>query len=157
MFRVKIVCVGKIKEPWFRDACAEYLKRLSRFADVAVKEVREENFSDNPGEKERAEIVRREGESVLRELSGEVIALAVEGKRMSSEGFAGELARIRDGIGEATFVIGGSYGLSPEVKARASRLLSFSDMTFPHTLMRVIALEQIYRGFMIGAGSAYHK
>ena len=157
MFRIKIVCVGKMKEGYFRDATAEYVKRLSRFADVTVREVKEENIVERPSEKEKQEILRREAEHILKELSGDVIVLAVEGKEQPSEQFAQTLSSIRDGKGEVTFVIGGSYGLDGEVKNRAKQLLSFSKMTLPHTLMRVVLLEQIYRACMIDAGSTYHK
>ncbi len=157
MFKIKIVCVGKIKEAYFRDATAEYIKRLSRFAEVTVREVKEENIVDRPSEKEKQEIMRREAEHIEKELSGDVVVLAVEGKQHSSEAFAEELAAFRDGRGEVTFVIGGSYGLHPEIKTRAKTLLSFSKMTLPHTLMRVVLLEQIYRACMIDAGSTYHK
>lgn len=157
MFRIKIVCVGKMKEAYFRDACGEYVKRLSRFGEVTVREVKEENIVERPSEKEKQEIMRREAEHILKELSGEVVVLAVEGKQQSSEDFAQTLSSIRDGKGEVTFVIGGSYGLDGEVKKRAKKLLSFSKMTLPHTLMRVVLLEQIYRACMIDAGSTYHK
>ena len=157
MFKVKIICVGKIKEAWFREACAEYAKRLSRFLELTVREVKEENIVERPSEKEKCEILRREAEHIVKELSGDVVVLAVEGKQRSSEQFAEELAALRDGKGEVTFVIGGSYGLDEEIKRRAKTLLSFSKMTLPHTLMRVVLLEQIYRGCMIDAGSTYHK
>lgn len=157
MFKIKIVCVGKMKEAYFRDATAEYVKRLSRFAEVTLREVKEENIVERPSEKEKQEIMRRESEHIAKELCGDIVVLAVEGKQRSSEAFAEELAALRDGKGEVTFVIGGSYGLAPEIKARAKTLLSFSKMTLPHTLMRVVLLEQIYRACMIDAGSTYHK
>ncbi len=145
MQKIYIVCVGKIKESFYRDAVAEYVKRLSRFAKVEIKEL--------------AEGVDPEGEAddILRALKGYVIALAVEGEKLSSEKLAAKLKKITDAGKEITFVIGSSCGLSDRVKAAADYKLSFSDMTFPHQLMRVILCEQVYRVFMINAGSTYHK
>ena len=145
MIKINFVCVGNLKEKFFEDAAAEYLKRLSRFCRAEVKELAEKS---GPGE---------EAESILRSLKGHVIALAVEGKKCSSEAFAGKLAALADRGEEITFVIGSSEGLSDRVKERADELISFSDMTFPHRLMRIILLEQVYRGFMINAGAKYHK
>ena len=145
MIKINLVCVGNLKEKFFEEAAEEYLKRLSRFCKAEVKELPEKA---NPEE---------EAESVLRALKGWVIALAVEGKKCSSEAFAKEIAGFTDRGEEITFVIGSSEGLSKRVKERADELLSFSDMTFPHRLMRVILLEQVYRAFMINAGAKYHK
>lgn len=145
MIKVNFVCVGNLKEKFFEEAAAEYLKRLSRFCRAEVKELPEKK---NPEE---------EAESVLRALKGRVIALAVEGEKHTSEAFAKEIAFCADRGEEITFVIGSSEGLSRRVKERADELLSFSDMTFPHRLMRVILLEQVYRAFMINSGAKYHK
>lgn len=145
MIKINFVCVGNLKEKFFEEAAGEYLKRLSRFCRAEVKELPEKS---NPEE---------EAESVLRALKGRVVALAVEGKKLSSEAFAKEIAGYTNGGEEITFVIGSSEGLSQRVKERADELLSFSDMTFPHRLMRVILLEQVYRAFMINAGAKYHK
>ncbi len=145
MIKVNFVCVGNLKEKFFEEAAGEYLKRLSRFCKAEVKELAEKR---NPEE---------EADEILRSLRGKVIALAVEGKKYSSEGFAKKLGSLCDSGQEITFVIGSSEGLSQRVKARADELLSFSDMTFPHRLMRVILLEQVYRAFMINAGAKYHK
>lgn len=145
MIKLNFVCVGNLKEKFFEEAAGEYLKRLSRFCRAEVKELSEKN---NPEE---------EAESVLKALKGRVIALAVEGKKCSSEEFAKKIAASADRGEEITFVIGSSEGLSRRVKERADELLSFSDMTFPHRLMRVILLEQVYRAFMINAGAKYHK
>ena len=145
MIKINFVCVGNLKEKFFAEAAEEYLKRLSRFCKAEVKELPEKN---DPEE---------EAESVLRALKGRVVALAVEGKKRSSEAFAKEVAAFTDRGEEITFVIGSSEGLSQRVKERADELLSFSDMTFPHRLMRVILLEQVYRAFMINAGAKYHK
>ena len=145
MQKIYFVVVGKIKESFYRDAVAEYVKRLSRFAKVEIKELAE---GVDP-EAEKADI--------LRACKGYVIALAVEGEKLSSEKLAKKLKKLTDEGRDITFVIGSSCGLADEVKARADYRLSFSDMTFPHQLMRVILAEQVYRAFMINAGSTYHK
>ena len=145
MVKIHLVVVGKIKERFYREAVGEYVKRLSRFADLEIREL-----------PERATL-KEEGEDILRAAKGYVIALAVEGGKVSSEKLAGKIKELCDRGKEITFIIGSSYGLCDEVKKRADFLLSFSDMTFPHQLMRVILLEQVYRSFMINAGSEYHK
>lgn len=145
MQKVKIVCVGKLKEKFWSEAVAEYCKRLTRFADVRIAELPEKRT------------LEEEGELILRELRGYTVALAVEGKKLSSEGLAAKIGQLSAAGSEITFVIGSSCGLCAAVKARADMLLSFSDMTFPHQLMRVILCEQIYRAYMINAGSEYHK
>ena len=145
MQKINIVCIGKIKEKFYRDAVEEYLKRLSRFAKITVKELPE---GKNP---------ESEAASVLKAASGEIVALCVEGEKYSSEELAAYVKGITDRGEEATFIIGSSCGLDESVKARASLRLSFSDMTFPHQLMRVILLEQLYRAFMINGGGEYHK
>ncbi|MBQ7369552.1 MAG: 23S rRNA (pseudouridine(1915)-N(3))-methyltransferase RlmH [Clostridia bacterium] len=145
MQKIYFVVVGKIKESFYRDAVAEYVKRMSRFAKVEIKELPE---GSNP---------EAEADEILRAVRGYVIALAVEGEKLSSEKLAEKLKKLGDGGREITFVIGSSYGLSDRVKNSADYRLSFSDMTFPHQLMRVILAEQVYRAFMINAGSTYHK
>ncbi len=145
MVKLTVLAVGKLKEIYWKEACGEYLKRLSRFCRAEVKEL-----------PERATL-REEGEEILRRAGGHVIALAVEGRSCSSEEFSRSLGALCDRGEEITFVIGSSCGLDSAVKARANELLSFSEMTFPHQMMRVILLEQIYRAFMIRAGSEYHK
>lgn len=156
MIKVNVVAVGKVKEKYFSDGIAEYAKRLSRFCEFKIIEVEEENFK-------KAEsgdifvIKEREGERILPHLKGRVFAMAIEGKRRSSEEFARLIQTAADSVGVMTFVVGGSYGLSEAVKSRADGLLSFSEMTFPHTLFRLMLTEQIYRAFTILGGSAYHK
>lgn len=144
MVKIHIVCVGKLKEAYWRDAAAEYTKRLSRFCKVEICELAE-----------RATLAQ-EAEDIGKHLRGRVFVLAVEGSQRTSEQFAGELKAACDGGEELTFVIGSSCGLHERVKAGAC-LVSFSKMTFPHQLMRVVLLEQIYRAFMINAGAEYHK
>lgn len=145
MQKVNIVCVGKIKESFYREAVAEYAKRLSRFVAFSVREISE---GKNPEE---------EAGPILRAVKGYTIALCVEGKKLSSEALAAELKKQYDRGAEVTFIIGSSCGLSQRVKSAADMRLSFSDMTFPHQLMRVILCEQIYRSYMINSGSEYHK
>ncbi len=145
MQKINIVCVGKIKEEFYRAAIVEYLKRLSRFAKVEIKELAE---GRNPGD---------EAAGILKSCKGYKIALCIEGVKLTSGGLAGKIKQLSDRGEEITFIIGSSCGLSDEVKSRADFCLSFSDMTFPHQLMRVILAEQIYRAFMIISGSEYHK
>ncbi len=145
MQKIRIVAVGKLKENFWREAVAEYVKRLSRFASVEIRELAE-----------RATL-EEEAKDILAACRGYVIALAVEGEKLSSEGFASLLKKRTDEGKEITFAIGSSFGLAAEVKRAADFKLSFSDMTLPHQLMRVVLCEQIYRSFMINTGSAYHK
>ena len=145
MQKINVVCVGKIKEKFYSDAVLEYLKRLSRFAKVEVREIAE------------CRSLEEEGALILKASKGRIIALCIEGKKYSSEGLAQYIKELTDTGNECTFVIGSSCGLSDEVKKKADFKLSFSDMTFPHQLMRVILLEQIYRAFMINGGGEYHK
>lgn len=155
--KIKLVAVGKVKEEYFNKGIEEYVKRLSRFCDFKIVEIKEENFVQEPTESQKLEIMKREGEKILKELKGYVIAMAIEGKKVSSLDFSRLILDLKDKDGEITFVIGGSYGICNQVKERANLKISFSDMTFPHTLFRVMLVEQIYRGFMIGVDSKYHK
>ena len=145
MQKITFVVVGKIKENFYREAVMEYVKRLSRFAKIEIKEL---NEGVNPN---------AEAGDILRAVKGYVIALAVEGEKLSSEGLAKKMKTLTDAGKDVTFIIGSSCGLAEEVKRSADYLLSFSDMTFPHQLMRVILAEQVYRAYMINAGSTYHK
>lgn len=145
MQKINIICVGKIKESFFRSAAEEYLKRLTRFAKVEIREIPEGKNLDS------------EADGILKAAKGKIIALCVEGVKYSSEKFAEIIKDLTDRGEEASFIIGSSNGLSNIVKNRADIKLSFSDMTFPHMLMRVILLEQIYRAFMINGGGEYHK
>ena len=145
MQKIYIIAVGKIKESFYREAVAEYVKRMSRFAKVEIKEIAE------------GESLQAEAEEILRAVKGYTIALAIEGEKTSSEGLAKTLKKLTDSGKEISFVIGSSCGLDASVKKAADKLLSFSDMTFPHQLMRVVLAEQVYRAFMINHGSTYHK
>ena len=153
MIKINLVCVGKVKEKYFAEGISEYAKRLKRFCDFAIIEAAEENAGDNA-----AAIIYKEGKNILPKLRGAVFAFAIEGEKYSSEKFAEKIKKLTDkGAGEITFVIGGSYGLSDEIKKKADGLVSFSDMTFPHTLFRLLCVEQIYRAFCIIGGTPYHK
>lgn len=152
--------MGKIKEKFFTAAIDEYKKRLGRYANVKIIELKDESTANASSQNEISKILEREGERILEKIPNNsyVIPLCIEGVQKSSE----ELANIIDnasigGISDITFIIGGSLGLSDAVKARASLKLSFSKMTFPHQLMRVILMEQIYRAFTILGGTPYHK
>ena len=155
-----VLCVGKLKEKFYADACAEYQKRLGRFCRLNVVELPEQRLPENPSPAEIAAALEREADAILEKLprGGTVIALCVEGRELSSERLADTLARFASqGASQLTFVIGGSFGLAARVKARAELRLSMSPMTFPHHLARVMLLEQIYRAYQIQAGSKYHK
>lgn len=158
--QIDILCVGKIKERFFRDALEEYKKRLSRYCRVTEIEVADEKTPDEASETEVRQIKEKEGTRLLSKIqeSAYVIALAIEGKSLSSEELAEKLGSLAiNGQSHLQFVIGGSLGLSPEVLSRADMKLSFSKMTFPHQLMRVILAEQIYRSYRILRNEPYHK
>lgn len=160
MLGVTIIAVGKIKEKFFTDAIGEYAKRLSAYCKFEVVEVKDEKTPDNPTENEKNVILDREAERILQKIpkGAKVISLCVEGKQMTSEKFADLLERSAvEGTSRLVFVIGGSMGLADKVKSISDLRLSFSEMTFPHMLMRVILAEQIYRGFTIVSGKTYHK
>lgn len=157
---IDIVCVGKVKERYLRDAIDEYRKRLSRFAKVDVIEVADEKTPEHASDTLNAQIKEKEGERILKHLrdGAFVVALAIEGDQLTSEQLAARIAQWGlHGVSHLQFVIGGSLGLDPRVLRRANMPLSFSKMTFPHQLMRVILLEQIYRAFKINAHEPYHK
>lgn len=158
--KITIITVGKIKEKFYRDAIDEYAKRLSKYCKLEIKEVQDEKTPDNASEAVNQQILAKEGERIrnLIPKDSHVIVLAIEGKKYDSVGFAKmiENAGIR-GVSNITFIIGGSLGIQEEIKHLAQGSISFSDMTFPHQLMRVILLEQIYRGYRIISGEPYHK
>ncbi len=157
---IKILCVGKIKEDFYQKAIGEYSKRLQKYARLTITEVQDEKTPDKLSDHECEIILDKEGDRLLKLISDNdhVIALAIEGRSFDSVSFAKYIDRLGiDGLSNIVFVIGGSLGLSDRVKTRADLLLSFSDMTFPHQLMRVILLEQIYRGYRINTNEPYHK
>lgn len=158
--KIKIVCVGKIKEKFYKDAIAEYSKRLSKFCNLEIIEVPDEMTPDGASEIEKDKILSKEAERIFSKVKDNdyVITLEIEGKKLTSEELADKISEITlSGKSSIDFIIGGSLGLSDSIKRASSFSLSFSDMTFPHQLMRVILLEQIYRAFKINAGEPYHK
>ena len=156
MANVNIVCIGKLKEKYFKEAQAEYTKRLGAFCRVNIIERKEAALPKNASTAQIAQACACESEALGKAARGYVVSLSPEGKRMTSEQFAAMLKKQAQG-GEVSFLIGGSHGLDSTIKAKADAVLSFSDMTMPHQLFRVVLLEQVYRGFMIGSGRVYHK
>lgn len=157
---VKIICVGKLKEKYFRDAIAEYQKRLSRFAKIEIVQVPDEKAPEKFSDAEQEKVKEIEGQRILSKIKAKeyVYVTAITGKERSSEEFAHELKNLAIyGHSDVAFVIGGSLGTSAAVNKRADDLMSFGKLTMPHQLMRVVLIEQIYRGFMINSGSPYHK
>lgn len=157
---ITILCVGQIKEKYFRDAIAEYQKRLSRYCKLQMIEVADEKTKENASEAENDLIRKKEGERLLKHIkdSDYCITLEIDGKMLTSEGLSKEIDRLGlAGKSSLVFVIGGSIGLDIAVLKRSDYALSFSKMTFPHQLMRVILLEQIYRSYRIMRGESYHK
>ena len=158
--KIKIVCVGKLKEKYLKDGIDEYTKRIIRFASVDIVELSDEKIPDNASDAICEKIKSEEGAKILSKIKKDefVCALCVEGKQLDSEAFAKELSdAMIKGYNTVTFIIGGSLGLSDEVKSIAHIRLSFSKMTFPHQLMRLVLTEQIYRAFKINANEQYHK
>lgn len=157
---IKIITVGKIKEKYIQEGIKEYTKRLSRYCSLEIIEIDDEKAPENLSDKEMEIVKQREGERILSKIpqNSFVIALVIEGKQLSSEDLAEKIGTLMvDGISDICFIIGGSLGLSQEVISRSNFKLSFSKMTFPHQLMRMILLEQIYRAWRIMKGEPYHK
>lgn len=160
MIGLHIVAVGKLKEAWMREGCAEYIKRLGPWSSVAVTEIDEARLSRDPSSAEIAACIEKEGVRILEKVprNARMIALCIEGRQMASGALAEYLAdAAAGGCGSFVFVIGGSHGLSDEVKRAAALRLSISPMTFPHQLARLLLLEQLYRACAINAGTKYHK
>lgn len=158
--KITVACVGKIKEKFFTSAIEEYSKRLGRYVNLEICQVNDEKAPENMSEAEETKVKETEGKRLLRVIKDTsfVVALVIDGKKLTSEGFADFFQQsMIKGISHITFVIGGSLGLSNNVLKRADFRLSFSDMTFPHQLMRVILLEQIYRANRIIKNEPYHK
>lgn len=158
--KITVIGVGKLKEKYLVAAIDEYSKRLSRYCSLEIIELPDEKTPDNASENMEVQIKEKEGERILKSIKegAYVIALAIEGKMMSSEELSAKIDQIGVmGRSHIVFIIGGSLGLSKEVLNRADFLWSFSKLTFPHQLMRVMLLEQIYRGYRIIAGEPYHK
>ena len=159
MLHIMLIAVGKIKEKFFREAVDEYAKRLSRYCRLEIAEVADEKTPEDASDAQAAAVKDKEGERILAKIkeNDTVVALDIAGKQKSSEAFAEDIGRWQMDGSRLVFVIGGSLGLSQAVLRRADARLSFSPMTFPHQLMRVIFLEQLYRGFRILKGEPYHK
>ena len=158
--KIKLVTVGKLKEKYLKDGIAEYSKRISRFVAVEMIELADEKTPDRASDSENEKILNLEGNRILSKIGDRefVVVLAIEGKTLSSEEFSKQLEQASiNGYSTLTFVIGGSLGLSPQVKNRANLSLSFGRLTLPHQLMRLVLVEQIYRAFTIQQGSPYHK
>ena len=157
---IKIVCVGKLKEKYFKDGIAEYVKRMSRFAKVKIVQVPDEKAPEKLSPAEMEQVKEIEGKRILDKIKDKeyVYVTAIKGKERTIEAFAKELSNLTTyGHSDITFVIGGSLGTSDAVNKRADDLISFGKFTMPHQLMRLVLIEQIYRAFMINSGSPYHK
>lgn len=156
---ITVIGVGKIKEKYFTAALEEYSKRLSRFVKLNIIEVADEKIPDSASGREKEQIKEKEGAKILAKIpqNSFVVTLCIEGDELSSEKLAEKIAGISMTASSITFIIGGSLGLSEEVKSKSSLRLSFGRMTLPHQLMRVVLLEQIYRAFKINNNESYHK
>ncbi|MEM5007302.1 23S rRNA (pseudouridine(1915)-N(3))-methyltransferase RlmH [Priestia megaterium] len=157
---ISIITIGKLKEKYLKQGIQEYLKRLSSYAKVEIIELADEKAPENLSESEMEQVKQKEGERILAKISDDthVIALAINGKQKSSEELAKEIDSLATyGKSKIAFIIGGSLGLSSEVMKRSNAALSFSKMTFPHQLMRLVLVEQIYRAFRIIRNEPYHK
>lgn len=160
MMTVNIICVGNLKEKYWREACEEYAKRLGAFCRFNIIEVSESKLPKGGSDADITKVIESEGERILQKCAGGsfVAAMCIEGKELSSVELSHRLERLAvSGSSRVDFIIGGSYGLSEAVKARADLRLSMSPMTFPHQLARVMLCEQIYRAFCISADTKYHK
>ncbi|MBV5137838.1 23S rRNA (pseudouridine(1915)-N(3))-methyltransferase RlmH [Staphylococcus chromogenes] len=158
--KITIIAVGKLKEKYWKQAIAEYEKRLSAYTKIDIIEVPDEKAPETMSDKEIEQVKEKEGQRILAKVKPQstVITLEIQGKMLSSEGLAKELdQRMTQGASDFTFIIGGSNGLHQDVMKRSNFALSFSKMTFPHQMMRVVLLEQVYRVFKINRGEAYHK
>jgi 23S rRNA (pseudouridine1915-N3)-methyltransferase len=157
---ISIICIGKLKEKYWREAVDEYMKRLGSYCVPKIIELKESRLAANASPADEAAVVEAEGREILDRIDSGmyVVTLEIKGRKMTSEALAAKVGELAiDGRSDIAFVIGGSLGLSQEVSRRADFRLSFSDMTFPHQLMRVVLLEQIYRCFKILRNEPYHK
>lgn len=156
---INIIAVGKLKEIYFKEAQAEYTKRLGGFGKISVIEIPEARLPDSPSENEIKAALEKEAAAISEKLSrGASIVMCIEGKKYSSERFASLISELSvSGTGTLNFIIGSSFGLSDSIKRTADYTLSMSDMTFPHMFARIMILEQIYRAFTIISGKKYHK
>lgn len=159
MLHINVLCVGKVKETFFKEAIFEYSKRLSRFCDLNIIEIQDEKIPDKSNEKIEQEIKDKEGNNILSHIKKDsyVIALDLRGKEFDSVTFSQEISRLSITNSNITFVIGGSLGLSEKVLSSCNEKICFSKLTFPHQLIRIFLLEQLYRSFKIANNEAYHK
>lgn len=158
--KITVICVGKLKEKYWKEAIEEYSKRLSKYCKLEIIELPDEKAPETMTRAEEKQVIQKEGQRIIKAIKENalVIALAIKGKMLSSEQLAAQIEKDGvNGVSHIIFVIGGSLGLSEEVLQRADRALSFSAMTFPHQMMRVILLEQIYRAMKIIKKEPYHK
>ena len=155
MINITLVAVGKLKEKYLRDAVDEYSKRLGAFCKINIIEIDEEKIGDNPSSAQIQNVIEKEGQRIIK--SSNIISLCIEGKEYSSPDFSKLIENISMTSSSICFIIGGSFGLSDEVKKLSNYRLSFGKMTLPHQLARVILLEQVYRAFSISNNSKYHK
>ena len=160
MIHINIICVGKIKEAFFKDSINEYSKRLNKYCSLSITELQDEKIPNNPSEKEIIIIKDKEGQNILNNIKKDsyIICMDLKGKQFTSEEFSTKIEDISlNKSSTITFIIGGSLGISENVLKFSNELISFSKMTFPHQLFRVILLEQIYRAFKIINNETYHK
>lgn len=160
MVHINIICIGKIKETFFKDALNEYSKRLGKYCSLNITELPDEKIPNNPSDKEITIIKNKEGQNILNNIKKDtyVICMDLKGKQHTSEEFSEKLENISLKFNSSiTFIIGGSLGISDNVLKISNELISFSKMTFPHQLFRIILLEQIYRAFKIQNNETYHK
>ena len=160
MLAIKLLCIGKLKEKYLKDACGEYAKRLGTFCMLEIVELPEERIGDNPSQSEINRVIEEEGKRLLQraEKCDAIVTMCIEGRQLSSPELADFIDKTAvSGVSSIAFVIGGSYGLCDEIKAKSRLRLSMSKMTFPHQLARVMVLEQLYRAFQISSGGKYHK
>lgn len=157
--RIRILCIGKIKEKYLQTGIAEFVKRIGPYAKLEIMELDEERMPENPSHAEKAKVLEREGERLLKQVKdgSELILLDVVGKNLSSEELAQHFSDLAlKGQSDITFIIGGAFGLSPALHKAANLRLSFSRMTFTHQMVRLLLVEQIYRAFKINRGEPYH-
>ena len=159
MLHINVICVGKIKESFFRDAILEYSKRLSRFCNLTITELQDEKIPEKASEKVEQEIKEKEGQNIISHIKKDsyVIALDLTGKELDSVALSQKIENLSISNISITFIIGGTLGISSEVLNCADEKICFSKMTFPHQLIRVFLLEQIYRAFKIANNETYHK
>ena len=159
MLHINVLCVGKVKETFFKEDIFEYSKRLSRFCDLNIIEIQDEKIPDKSNEKIEQEIKDKEGNNILSHIKKDsyIIALDLRGKEFDSVTFSQEISRLSITNSNITFVIGGSLGLSEKVLSSCNEKICFSKLTFPHQLIRIFLLEQLYRSFKIANNEAYHK